>query len=72
MNNDDKNASVLNNYFFNAIGNIKGSNYSGNKQCADKNIHPELKTVLKHRKNPSLDALKSITTWKKLTSPKCQ
>ena len=64
INEDDRNATVLNN-LFNAITNLKIPEYSETDPGADNNSQSYLKTIFEYRKHPSIDAIKNITTGKK-------
>ena len=57
---DDRNATVLNNFFFNAITNLKLQEYGGTDLLADKISQPVLTAILTYRKHPNTDVLRKL------------
>ena len=62
INENDGDASVLNNFFVNAITILKMSEYSVTDSRASSISHTVLKAIFKYRKHPTIDAINKITT----------
>ena len=60
VNEDRRNATVLNNFFSNAVENLKIPEYHGADTRADDISHPVLKAIFKYRNHPSIDPIKSV------------
>ena len=60
INEDRRNATVLSNFFSNAVENLKIPEYHGADTRADDISHSVLKAIFKYRNHPSIDPIKSV------------